>query len=67
MLFKVEHVEQVADGWHVARHVVLVPTLTWIRQVIAASITQGTEHPVPLYELYKRRMLAIHVTDMSAG
>ena len=29
-LFKIEHVEQVADIRHIARHVVLVTTLNWI-------------------------------------
>ena len=67
-LFKVEQVEQVANSRHVARDVVLVTALNWIGQVIPAAVAEcGTEHPVPLYELYERRMFAINVANMSAG
>ena len=68
MRLEVEQVEQVADGAHVARHVVLVTALNGIGQVIAAAVAEsGIEHPVPFDELHKGRMLAINVANMSAG
>src|SRR5215467_7561168 len=65
---EVEQVEQVADGRHVARHVMLVTTLNGIRQVIATAVAEGgVEHPVPFDELHEGGMLAIDVADMAAS
>src|SRR5215472_6515597 len=65
---EVEQVEQVADGRHVARHVMLVTALSGIGQVIAAAVAEGgIEHPVPFDELHEGGMLAIDVADMTAS
>jgi hypothetical protein len=68
---KVKHVEQVADGRHVARHVarhVSVGALNRIGQVIAAAIAErGVEHPVPFHKFHEGGMLIVDVADMTAG
>jgi hypothetical protein len=67
MKVKIEHVEQVADGRHVVRHV-RVGALNRIGQVIAAAIAEsGVEHPVPFHEFHERGMLTVGVADMAAG
>ena len=57
ILVEVEEVEQVPDGGHVARHVVIgvaVMALDRIWQVVAAARRKlGMEQPVSLDELYE--------------
>ena len=66
MVIKVEQIEQIADGRHVARHVRAV-VLNGIGQVIATAVAErGIEHPVPFDELHERGVLAIDVADMAA-
>lgn len=66
MSVKVEHVEQVADGGHVARHVGM-GALIRIGQIIAAPIAEGgVEHPVPFHEFHERGVLVVNVADMAA-
>jgi hypothetical protein len=70
MRVKVEQVEQVADGRHVARDIGLVAAgvLNGIGQVVAAAVAErSAEQPVPFDELHERGMLAIDVADMAAG
>ena len=75
---KVEQVEQIADGRHVARYIGLatagtitvgvVTGLDGIGQVIAAAETErGIEPPVPFDELDEGGMLVIGVADNAAG
>lgn len=53
MIVKVEHVEQIANGRHVARHIGM-SALIRIGQIIAAAIAEcGVEHPVPFHEFHE--------------
>src|SRR5215472_16868598 len=66
--FEVKHVKEVADGWHVARHVDVIVVVFRIGQIVAATITErGGKHPVPFNEFHEGGMLVIGVTDMAAG
>jgi hypothetical protein len=68
IFFKVEQVEQVADGRHVARHIGLATVLNGIGQIISTAFTErGVEHPVPFDELNDGGMLGIGVADMAAS
>jgi hypothetical protein len=65
---KVEQVEQVADGRHVTRHIVLLAALLGIEEVIAATVAErGIEHPVPFDELNEGGVLAVLMADVATG
>src|SRR6516164_8704049 len=68
---ELKHVEQVADGWHVVRDIVVeiaVIHLQWIGQVVATARRQLlVELPVSLDELNERGVLVIGMADMAAG
>src|SRR5262249_18730575 len=65
---EVKHVEQIADGRHVARNVGVTIIVFRIGQIVAAAVTErGTKLPVPFNEFHKRGMLVIDVADMASG
>lgn len=64
---EVKHIEQIANGRHVAWNVVIITVHFRVGQVIAAAIAEFCiQHPVPFHEFHKRGMLVIGVTDMAA-
>jgi Asp/Glu/hydantoin racemase len=65
VMIEVEHVEQVANGRHVARDIGVITILYRIGKIIAASVAEfGIEHPVPFDEFHERGVLIVAVTDM---
>src|SRR5262245_66497907 len=56
---EVEHLEQVADGRHVQRHVGVVGGDDRIRQVVAAATGQRLQAPGALDELYDRGVISV--------
>src|SRR5262245_48860193 len=64
---EVEHIEQVADRRHVARHIGVVVMLRVGEVVAAARCQLLLEPPVPLDEFHERGMLVVDVADAPAG
>src|SRR5438132_2839608 len=65
---EIEHVEQITDCRHIARHIdIVVVILLGVREIVAAAVGERRiQLPVPLDELHEGRMLVIGVADMAA-
>src|SRR5712691_11491263 len=58
---EVEHVEEIANGWHVYGDVGVVTPHHWIGQVVAAAVAQWLEMPVAFDKLEHRGVVSIRV------
>src|SRR5215472_18045194 len=67
-VLEVKHVEEVADGRHVERHVDVVVVVFRIWQIVAATVTElRGKHPVPFDEFHERGMLVIGVANVGCA
>jgi len=63
---ELEHVEQIAEGWAIERHVGIIWVRNRIREIIAAPRRQGLQVPIALDELQNRDVIRIRVVHMPA-
>src|SRR5262245_61970062 len=66
ILVEVEHVEEIANSWHVHGDIGVVTPHYWIGQVIAAAAGQWLEMPVTFDELEHGSMVRIRVYHFAA-
>src|SRR5690349_11458039 len=64
---EVEHLEEVADGGTVTRHIVVVARGNWIRQAIPATRCERLLSPVSFDKLYDRDMVIVGVNHVAAA
>jgi hypothetical protein len=58
---KIEHIEEIADGRAVERHIRIIFTRDRIRQIVSAARCQRLEPPIALDEFQDRDMVVIGV------
>jgi len=63
---ELEHVEQIAEGWAIERHVGIIGVRNRIREIIAAPRRQGLQVPIALDEFQNRDVIGVCVVHMPA-
>ena len=63
---EVEHVEEIANGWHVPWNLGVRILHYWIGQVVTAAAGQRLQIPVALDELQDRDVIRVSVVDVAA-
>ena len=61
---ELEHVEQIAKGWAIERHVGIIWVRNRIREIIAAPRRQGLQVPIALDEFQNRDVISVGVVDV---
>src|SRR5205807_6644554 len=64
---KIEHIEEIADGRAVERHIGIIFMRDRIRQIVSAARSQRLEPPIALDEFQDRDMIVIGVRYVSAA
>lgn len=64
---KIEHIEEIADGRAVERHIGIIFMRDRIRQIVSAARGQRLEPPIALDEFQDRDMIVIGVRHVSAA
>src|SRR6516164_11208309 len=66
-VIEIEHVEEIPDRRHVDRYPRVLVVHFWVRQIVAATIGNLAEMPVPFDEFQNRNLVGVGVRHASAG
>ncbi len=66
-MVELEHVEKIAEGRAVERHIGILVLDNRVREIIPAPIGQRLQMPVPLDELHNRDVIGVSVVDVAAS
>ena len=67
MMVEVEEVKEIADGRAVQRHIGIIVVRDWVREIVAAAVSERFEVPVALDEFEDGNVISVAMADVAAG